>query len=129
MRKFVWMLALSVLIAAPALADEVWYPPQVIGKQQRSEIRYFMYSTYLFGDKKEVFDEYGYTPHKIRTAYAGRWTEEWKYLELGISFVFDQCCDELIATHTIPVEHRRSWAFQRDVPGYKENLPCDDCDD
>ena len=128
MRKFVWTFALTVLMAAPALADDVWYPPQVTGKRERNNVRHFLYIMNLQGDKKAVFDEYGYTPHRTRTAYAGRWTEEWQYLELGIAFVFDQC-DELLETHNVPVEHRRSWAFERDVPGYQENLPCDDCDD
>ena len=129
MKKFVWMFALTVLMAAPAIADEVWYPPQVTGKQERSYVRHFLYAKNLQGDKKDVFDEYGYTPHRMRTAYAGRWTEQWTYLELGLVFVFDQCDDALIETHTCAVEHRRSWAFQNDVPGYQENLPCDNCDD
>jgi hypothetical protein len=127
MRKFVWTFALALLVATPVLASEIWYAPQVTGKKERKYLRHFLYVNNLSGDKKGVYDEYGYTPHRTRTADAGRIREQWTYLEHGVSFVFDQC-NELVETHTVSVEHRRSWAYQRDVRGYDENVPCDDCD-
>lgn len=129
MRKFVWTFALSVLITAPAFADAIYYPPQVIGKKERKYIRHYLYYKNLDGDKLAVYDQYGYTPHRVRTNECGRVKEQWTYLELGLVFVFDQS-NALLETHQmVEREYRRSWAYQRDVPGYKEDIPCDDCDD
>jgi len=124
MRKFVWMSALSLLIAVPTLADEIYYPPQVTGKQERKMVRHLMYIANLQGDMKAVYDEYGFTPHRVRTNVAGRVTMTWTYYEDGLVFVFDQC-SELLETHGVRVEHRRSWAYQRDVAGYQEDIDCD----
>jgi len=128
MRKFVWTFALSLLFAAPALADEIYYPPQVTGKQERKMVRHLMYIANLQGDMKEIYDQYGFTTHRLRTNEGDRVTMTWTYLEVGLAFVFDQC-GTLLETHDVPVEHRRSWAYQRYAAGYKENIHCDNCDD
>jgi hypothetical protein len=74
---------------------------------------------------KTVYDEYGYTPHRIRLNGYGTIRQEWTYYEAGKVFVFDQCSN-LVETRSVNVEHRRSWAYQRDVSGYDEDVPCDD---
>jgi hypothetical protein len=127
MKKFVWMFALSLLMAAPAIADEIYYPPQVTGKKERKFVRHYLYIKNLSGDMKAVYDQYGFTPHRVRTNEAGRITMTWTYYEDGLVFVFDQC-GALLETHDVAVEHRRSWAYQRDVAGYDEAVQCDDCD-
>ena len=125
MRKFVWMSALSLLIAAPALADAIYYPPQVTGKQERKMTRHLVYLANLQGDMKDVYDQYGFTTHRVRTNVAGRVTMTWTYLELGLVFEFDQC-GMLVDSHEgVRTEQRRSWAYQRDVAGYQEDLECD----
>ena len=137
MRKFVWAFALALLVATPVLADDddyyddddrIWYAPEVTGEQDRVYLRHFLYIYNLRGDKRDVYDEYGFTPHRIRSNSGGQVKEQWIYYELGISFVFSQCGD-LLETHKADVEHRRSWAYQRPVAGYREDIHCDYCDD
>ncbi|HXV13346.1 MAG TPA: hypothetical protein VEC56_03985 [Candidatus Krumholzibacteria bacterium] len=125
MRKFVWTFALSLLIAAPAFADAVYYAPQVTGKKERKFLRHYLYIKNLDGDKKAVYDEYGYTAHRVRLNEYGRVKEKWTYYERGLVFVFDQC-NELLETHEIEPEKRRTWQYQRDVAGYDEDVCCDD---
>lgn len=125
MRKFVWTFALALLIAAPVLADEIYYPPQVTGKKERKFVRHYLYIKNLSGDMKTIYDEYGFTPHRVRTNEAGRIKMSWTYYEDGLVFVFDQC-GSLLESHEISVEHRRSWAYQRDVKGYEEDVCCDE---
>ena len=125
MRKFVWTFALGLFIAAPVLADEIYYPPQVTGKKERKFQRHYLYIKNLSGDMRAVYDEYGYTPHRIRLNEYGRIKMQWTYYEDGKVFVFDQCSN-LLETHDISPEHRRSWAYQRDVRGYDEDVCCDD---
>jgi hypothetical protein len=125
MRKFVWTFALSLLIAAPAFADAMYYAPQVTGKKERKFLRHYLYIKNLDGDKKAVYDEYGYTAHRVRLNEYGRVKEKWTYYEHGLVFVFDQC-NELLETHEIDTEKRRTWQYQRDVVGYDEDVCCDD---
>jgi hypothetical protein len=125
MRKFVWTFALSVLIAAPAFADAIYYAPQVTGKKERKYVRHFLYIKNLDADKKAVYDEYGYTPHRVRVNGYGLVKEQWTYLEHGLIFVFDQR-NELVETHETGTEYRRRWAYQRDVEGYDETVYNDD---
>jgi hypothetical protein len=41
------------------------------------------------GDKKVVFETYGYTPHRLRSDFAGQKTERWIYYTDGLEFTFD----------------------------------------
>jgi hypothetical protein len=50
--------------------------------------------------------------------------EQWTYYEVGKIFVFDPC-GRLAETHSIGVEHRRDWQYQRNVSGYVEDV-CND---
>lgn len=123
MLKRFGVFALLVLFAAPALAETIYYPPQVTGKRYRKNVRHLLYVMNLAGDKKAVFDEYGYTPHRVRVNEYGYVREHWKYLDDGIEFVFDDCSN-LVKTHSIPVEHRRAWAGE-----YENGDPIGSCDD
>jgi hypothetical protein len=125
MKKWLRVSGLFVLIAGPAIADAVYYPPQVTGKRERKNIRHYLFVQNLAGDKRSVYDEYGYTPYRLRLNEYGRVREQWTYYEVGKLFVFDQC-GTLVETRSIEPEQRRQWAYERDVRGYDENLPCDD---
>jgi hypothetical protein len=114
MKRYLLILAgLMVFIVGPALAETVvYYPPRVTTRKMRKHIRYFLYGRNLTGDKKAIFDKYGWTPHRLRFNSTGRVTERWKYLDEGLEFVFDQK-GNLIEERTIKVEHRRSFLYQK----------------
>lgn len=65
------------------------YYRQVRGKKGRKYIRHFLLRKNLVGDKKVVFETYGYTPHRLRSNFAGVITERWRYYTEGLEFVFD----------------------------------------
>jgi hypothetical protein len=115
---------LILLMAGPAFAESIHYAPQVTGKRERKNIRHYLFVNNLSGDKQAVYDEYGYTPHRVRIDAYGHIREQWTYYELGKQFTFD-ACDRLVESHDVTVEHRRSWAYQRDVAGYDEDVDCD----
>lgn len=113
MKKYLLILTgLIAFAAAPALALEViYYPPSVTGKKARKQIRRMLFIEMLEGDKKAVYDAYGYTPHRIRINAAGRVTERWTYYEEGLQFTFDRDSN-LIEEHKVNVERRRDWVYQ-----------------
>jgi len=110
-----YLLILTGLLAfavGPALAEHVtYYAPSVTGKKARRQVRFFNYGKYLVGEKKEIFDTYGYTAHRLRFNAAGRVTERWQYLEEGLEFTFDQD-GNIIDERRIKREHRRSWTHK-----------------
>jgi hypothetical protein len=125
MKKLLWVSSLVLLVAGPALADAVYHPPQVTGKRERKNIRHFLYVKNLTGDKKDIYDRYGYTSHRVRLNEYGKVYEKWTYYEVGMSFTFDQC-GSLVDSEGVDRELRRTWAYQRDVAGYDEAVCCDD---
>ena len=124
MKRWFWVSGLVLLMAAPAIADAIYYPPQVTGKRERKNIRHFLYVKNLSGDKLAIYDEYGYTPHRLRLNEYGQVRERWIYYEYGKVFIFDQE-GNLAETHKIGVEHRRDWQYEKNVPGYREDVPND----
>jgi hypothetical protein len=90
------MTALAVLVAglgwtsagASEQTHERYYR-QVRGKKGRKYIRHFLLRKNLTGDKKFVYETYGYTPHRLRSDLGGRKTERWRYYTAGLEFVFD----------------------------------------
>jgi hypothetical protein len=116
---------LVLALAAPAFADAVYYPPQVSGKRDRSNIRHYLYVKNLSGDKLAIYEQYGYTPYRLRLNEYGRVRERWTYNEIGKVFIFDQE-NNLVEEHNTDVEHRRQWQYQKNVSGYDENVPNDD---
>lgn len=44
----------------------------------------------LTGDKLAVFEEFGYTPHRLGYHVGDTRTERWKYYAEGVEFVFDE---------------------------------------
>jgi hypothetical protein len=125
MKKWLWVSGLVLVLAAPAFADAVYYPPQVTGARHRSNLRHFLYVKNLTGDKLAVYEEYGYTPHRLRLNEYGEVREKWTYYEAGKVFIFDQE-GNIDETRSISVEKRRQWQYQKDVAGYDENVPSDD---
>jgi hypothetical protein len=90
------LTALAVLAAGfgSAFADSSGdtyqrYYRQVRGKKGRKYIRHFLLRKNLVGDKKVVFETYGWTPHRLRFDFAGRKTERWIYYTDGRYFEFD----------------------------------------
>lgn len=59
------------------------------GKRGRKYARRFSLRENLGNDKQRIYDEYGYTPHRLGFNAAGRRTERWKYHSIGVEFVFD----------------------------------------
>jgi len=125
MKRWLWVSGLVLLIAGSAFADAVYYPPQVTGRRERKFLRHYLYVKNLTADKRAIYDEYGYTPYRLRLNEYGQVREQWTYYEHGKVFVFDQC-GQLDETHSIATEHRRAWAYERDVRGYDEDVPCDE---
>ncbi len=116
---------LILLMAGPAFAEAIYYPPQVTGKRERKNIRHLLFIENLSADKKAIYDEYGYTPHRVRINAYGHVREQWTYYDAGKQFTFDQC-DRLVATHDVTVEHRRSWVYEQDGVGTDGNMDCDE---
>jgi hypothetical protein len=82
-----------------------YYEPKstVRGKRGRKYARYFSFRANLTGDKLHVFDEYGYTPHRLGFRGAGIYRERWLYFSEGIEFVFDGYSN-LVKTRHFPPE-------------------------
>jgi hypothetical protein len=111
-RALISLVGLLLFAVQPVLAERVHYAPSVTGKKARKQIRYFNYGKNLVGDKKRIFDIYGYSPHRLRSNAAGKITERWKYLEVGKEFTFDRE-GNLLNERDIPRENRRAWVYQR----------------
>jgi hypothetical protein len=73
------------------------------GKKGRKYARRFSLKDNLQGDKLAIFDEYGYTPHRLRYDFQGIITERWKYYSEGLEFWFDESSN-LIETRHFPPE-------------------------
>lgn len=76
-------------VFADSNGDDFNHYYQVRGKKGRKYIRHFLLQKNLTGDKKRIFDEYGWTPHRLRFDFAGRITERWIYYPEGLYFLFD----------------------------------------
>lgn len=104
--RFAILAALAVLTVGvgSAFADsDNYYPPRVVGKKARKQIRHFLFVKNLENDMRAVYDEYGYTPHRLRINFAGRITERWKYYSEGLYFEFD-LDGNLVDSRRIPRE-------------------------
>ena len=104
MRISVLVLAgVFLFLAGDTIAWEREYVNQkrtgisVRGKKGRKQIRHLLFQEKLSGDKKAVYEEYGYTPHRLRFRALGEVTERWKYYSRGLEFTFDDESN-LIAT-------------------------------
>ena len=90
------IIALAVLTAGVGSAfagsdgsSSERYYRQVRGKKGRKYIRHFLLRKNLAGDKKMIYETYGWTPHRLRIDFAGRKTERWIYYTDGLYFEFD----------------------------------------
>jgi hypothetical protein len=66
------------------------YGVSVDGTRTRKNLRHLLLAGNLKGDKKRIYDQYGYTPHRLRFDNAGQKTERWRYYSEGLEFVFDE---------------------------------------
>jgi hypothetical protein len=73
------------------------------GKRGRKYVRRMSLRENLTNDKLAIYDELGYTPHRLAYLFAGQRTERWKYYSLGLEFWFDEN-DRLIETREFPCE-------------------------
>ncbi len=91
---------------------DVFYYTRVRGKRGRKYVRHFLLRKNLTNDKKAVFEEYGFTPHRLRFNHAGRITERWTYHQHGVEFLFDSDSN-IIEQRRVPVEDRRVNVYSR----------------
>ena len=96
MKKYFAILAgLLITFTGSAFAEkaagggDTFYYKQVRGKKGRKYVRHFLLRKNLKGDKKIVYETYGFTPHRLRFNAAGRITERWRYYSEGLEFTFD----------------------------------------
>jgi len=96
MRKYILLLSgLLFIFAGSGTANaksctSERYGVSVDGKRARKNLRHLLLAGNLKGDKKRIFDQYGYTPHRLRFNHAGAKTERWRYYSEGLEFVFDE---------------------------------------
>jgi len=79
---------------------KVNWPYNVRGKKGRKYLRRASLAANLSGDKFDIYEEYGYTPHRLGINKAGKRYERWQYHTEGLEFVFDQE-GTLVETHRI----------------------------
>ena len=65
------------------------YPVHARGKKGRKFVRRFALKDNLKRDKLLAYEEYGFTPHRLRVRSFGESTERWRYYSLGLELVFD----------------------------------------
>ena len=111
MKYLVVLSGLLFLLTGSAFADTSTryvgqYGVSVTGVRHRKNLRHLLLAGNLKGDKKKIYKEFGFTPHRLRFSAAGVRTERWQYLEEGLEFVFDMD-GMLIDEREIPVENRR----------------------
>ena len=75
----------------------------VRGKKGRKYARRFSLQENLQGDKLAIYNEHGYTPHRLGYDFQGIKTERWKYYSEGLEFWFD-ASSNLIDTRYFPPE-------------------------
>ena len=73
------------------------------GKRGRKYARRISLRENLKGDKLAIYNEHGYTPHRLGYNGYGERTERWRYYSLGVEFWFDEDSN-LIDTRYFPPE-------------------------
>ena len=76
-------------------------PYTVRGKKGRKYARRFSLAENLTGDKLRIYNDHGYTPHRLGFKVAGKRSERWRYHSLGVEYVFDEDSN-LVGTHRFP---------------------------
>ena len=72
------------------------------GMRGRNLLRGYSYAGNLPGDKKRVYDEFGFTPHRVGLNEGGRRTERWIYDSAGVEFLFEHHTGKLLQTRYFP---------------------------
>lgn len=103
-------LGIIVLLGAQAFAGERLetkartYPEGMKywrGEKGRKYVRRLSLRENLTNDKLAIYDEFGYTPHRLRFYAAGKLTERWMYYSMGVEYWFDGQ-GTLVETHQFP---------------------------
>ena len=83
----------SPSVAGERLVREARLYPQEMkharGVKGRKYVRRLSLRENLRNDKLAVYDELGYTPHRLRFSFAGTKSERWVYHSLGVEYWFD----------------------------------------
>ncbi len=85
-KRLVLLLTVASFLSSTAVADG----PGVCGKKRRKRIRRSYLVKNLENDKLKVYQEYGYSIHRLRVRGYGRVQEHWKYYKIGKEFIFDE---------------------------------------
>ena len=114
---YIWVIQILVLL---------YLGISVLGKKGRKQIRYLLLQEKLSGDKKAIYEEYGYTPHRLRFRAIGEVTERWKYYSRGLEFTFDDESNLISTRNFLPQSGHIDWCKQtRGSP--PQPLSCDLC--
>lgn len=109
MKRLTALLAAILVLVSTASQARVVYAYR--GKGGRRALRYANLVDKWEGDKRRVYEEYGFPVHRLREYAYGRVTEHWTYYEKGKEFVFDEEGD-LVKTRSFWPENRRE-RFER----------------
>ncbi len=99
-RRVFFGLALIALLTSTSEAITIR------GTRGRRLLRYHNLVNKWENDKLDIYQKHGFPIHRYRVYGYGRVREHWKYLELGIEFVFDDK-SRLVDTHRFCPEDRR----------------------
>jgi hypothetical protein len=100
-KRLVLVLVLATLLSAASEAVTIRR-----GKKGRKYLRHLSLVQNLQNDKLQTYEKYGFPVHRIRVRGYGRVREHWRYLELGLEFIFDEDSNLVSKKHFWP-ENRR----------------------
>jgi hypothetical protein len=109
-KRLILILTLVIFVSASLEAVTIRR-----GKKGRKYLRRLSLAGNLKNDKLRIYNDYGYPVHRLREYGYGRIREHWRYLELGLEFIFDED-SRLVKTNHFWPENRRA-RFER-FPGY-----------
>jgi hypothetical protein len=110
-KRLILLVALAALVCTSAA--QAVTPGR--GSKGRKMLRYSYYAQYLQNDKLRIYEEYGYSMHRLRVYGYGRILEHWKYYDLGLEFVFDEDSNLVETNHFAPENRRERFEV---FPGY-----------
>jgi hypothetical protein len=100
-KRLILLLLLAALISTASEAVTIRR-----GKKGRKYLRRLSLVDNLRNDKLRIYEEYGYPVHRVRVRGYGTVKEYWRYLEIGVEFVFDEDSN-LIKRNRFWPENRR----------------------
>ncbi|MCK4236425.1 MAG: hypothetical protein KAX38_04850 [Candidatus Krumholzibacteria bacterium] len=100
-RRLILVITLAALLGTASEAVTIRR-----GKRGRKYLRHLSLVDNLQNDKSIIYTEYGYPFHRIRVRGYGTVKEHWRYLELGLEFVFDENSNLVKTKHFWPEDRR-----------------------